>query len=394
MSARSVSFVQAIAAIPCEHWNALLSPTDNPFVDWRFLAALEQSGCASPQSSWTPCHAVVRQGSSLLAVAPAYLKDGSDGDFSRDWEWAAAAERARIPYYPKLVFGIPFTPVSGRRILFASGLSESDQHEITEQLVSASKQLMQKLGLGALHVLFPTQEQSALCATHGLTERIDFQYHFVNPGYQSPDAFYARFSSKRRNAMRREMAAPAEQGITLETLRYEDLKRDLSLYAQLAHTLHRSTVDKLLWGRRWLNQAFYEQLFLTMPQPLELVIASKDGQVVAGAFNVASSDRLFGRYWGCLQEFPFLHFNVCLYHSIAACIARGTSVFEGGAGGEHKISRGFEPTETYSAHAFAHPQLEAALQSHLQRESERRRAAIAEWRQTESVLKPWSDPKL
>ena len=147
MSARSVSFVQAIAAIPCEHWNALLSPTDNPFVDWRFLAALEQSGCASPQSSWTPCHAVVRQGSSLLAVAPAYLKDGSDGDFSRDWEWAAAAERARIPYYPKLVFGIPFTPVSGRRILFASGLSESDQHEITEQLVSASKQLMQKLGL-------------------------------------------------------------------------------------------------------------------------------------------------------------------------------------------------------------------------------------------------------
>lgn len=389
MSDRSVHFARAITELPMERWNALLSPTDNPFVDWRFLAALEQSGCVCPQTSWTPCHVVIQRGTQWLAVAPAYIKEGSDGDFGRDWDWAAAAERARIPYYPKLVLGIPFTPVTGRRILFAPGLSESEQAEIAAQLVFALQKRMQTLGLGAIQVLFPTEEQSTLLSQHGLTERIDFQYHFVNPGYRSSDEFYARFSSKRRNAIRREMAAPSEQGVSLQTLRYPELQRDLSSYAELAYTLHRSTVDKLRWGRRWLNQAFYQQLFLTMPQPLELVLASRHGQVIAGAFNVAGAGRLFGRYWGCLEEIPFLHFNVCLYHSISECIARGTSVFEGGAGGEHKISRGFEPTETYSDHAFAHPQLAAALQSHLARERVSRREAIAAWRQTESVLKPW-----
>lgn len=389
MSERSVSFVRAITELPLERWNALLAPTDSPFLDWRFLAALEQSGCVCPQTSWTPCHMVVRSGSQWLAVAPAYIKEGSDGDFSRDWDWAAAAERARIPFYPKLVLGIPFTPVTGRRILFASGLSEADQQEIAAQLMFAAQKLMQTLGLGTIQALFPTAEQSALLTQHGLTERIDFQYHFVNPGYRSADEFYARFSSKRRNAIRREMAAPGEQGISLQTLRYDALQRDLASYAELAFTLHRSTVDKLRWGRRWLNLAFYQQLFSQLPQPLELVIATHQDQIVAGAFNVAGGGRLFGRYWGCLQEFPFLHFNVCLYHSISACIERGISVFEGGAGGEHKISRGFEPTETYSAHAFAHPQLAAALQSHLAQERASRRAAIEEWRKTESVLKPW-----
>lgn len=389
MSERSVSFARAITELPLERWNALLAPTDSPFLDWRFLAALEQSGCVCPQTSWTPCHFVVRSGSQWLAVAPAYIKEGSDGDFSRDWDWAAASERARIPFYPKLVLGIPFTPVTGRRILFAPGLAEADQQEIAAQLMFAAQKLMQTLGLGTIQALFPTAEQSALFTQHGLTERIDFQYHFVNPGYRSADEFYARFSSKRRNAIRREMAAPGEQGISLQTLRYDALQRDLASYAELAFTLHRSTVDKLRWGRRWLNLAFYQQLFSQLPQPLELVIAKHQDQIVAGAFNVAGGGRLFGRYWGCLQEFPFLHFNVCLYHSISACIERGTSVFEGGAGGEHKISRGFEPTETYSAHAFAHPQLAAALQSHLAQERASRRAAIAEWRKTESVLKPW-----
>ena len=389
MAGLSVSVHSEISEIPCAHWNALLTGEDNPFVDWRFLAALEQSGSASPESGWMACHFAVRRGTELVAVAPAYIKDGSDGDFSRDWEWAAAAERARIPYYPKLVVGIPFTPVSGRRILFASGVSSSEQASILELIVAAAQELMRRHGLGTVQVLFSNAEQNAQLVEQGLCARIDFQYHFVNPGYLRTEDFYARFSSKRRNVLRREIAAPQAQGVEIRTLRYEELARNLDEYGRLAHALHRSTVDKLVWGRRWLNQEFYSQLFATMPQPLELVLAKKDGQVVAGAFNVAGAGRLFGRYWGCLAEFPFLHFNVCLYHSIAECIARGTSVFEGGAGGEHKISRGFEPTETYSAHAFAHPEFGKALRNHLVQETANRRAAIAAWRQNEAVLKPW-----
>lgn len=389
MAALSVSVHTSILEIPCENWNALLTQQDSPFVDWRFLAALEQSGCAAPQTGWTPCHLAVHRGADLVAVAPAYLKESSDGDFSRDWDWAAAAERAGIPYYPKLVFGIPFTPVTGRRILTPQGMSNTDAESIFERVIAAGKELVRRHGLGALQVLFLPDSQLHGLVAQGLCPRIDFQYHFVNPGYPSCEAFYARFSSKRRNVLRREMAAPSAQGITIQTLRYEQCKSQLSHYAALAHTLHSSTVEKLVWGRRWLNARFYSQLFEAMPEPLELVLAYREGNVIAGAFNVASVDRLFGRYWGCLEETPFLHFNVCLYHSIAECIERRTAVFEGGAGGEHKIARGFEPVEMHSAHYFAHPGFGSALQRHLQTETENRRRAVATWRQTEAILKPW-----
>jgi len=389
MSSLSVSVHSAIAEVPREKWNALLTSEDSPFVDWRFLSALEHSGCAVPDTGWTACHFAVHRKKELVAVAPAYIKEGSDGDFSRDWDWAGAAERSSLPYYPKLLLGIPFTPVTGRRVLMPADLSCAESQETLGVIVAAAQQLMKEYGLGALQVLFPTAEQQAGFVAHGLYGRIDFQYHFVNPGYERTDDFYGRFSSKRRNMLRREMAAPASQGVTIRTLRQPELKTDLAHYARLAHMLHRSTVDKLLWGRRWLNQEFYSQLFSTMPEGIELVLAERAGAVIAGAFNIAGAGRLFGRYWGCLEELPFLHFNVCLYHSIAECIERGTSVFEGGAGGEHKIARGFEPIETYSAHAFLHPRLAAALAQHLRSETENRRQAIATWREQESVLKPW-----
>ncbi len=388
MSALSFSIHGAISELPKEAWNSLLDPSDNPFVRHEFLAALEQSGCACPQTSWTPCHIAVRRGKDLVAAAFAYIKDGSDGDFSRDWQWAGSAEQAGIPYYPKLVLGVPFTPVCGRRILFSDGISEKEQSALFAEVVEAGKQIMRRFSLGAMQVLFPTEPQQRLFEKSGLIPRIDFQYHFQNPEYKNSDEFYARFSSKRRNMLKRERSAPQSQGVRIRTLRVTELAADPLRYAKLAHALHRSTVDKLVWGRRWLNEAFYVQLFSTLLPNLELVVAEAEGEVIAGAFNVASNDRLFGRYWGCFRELPFLHFNVCLYHSIDECIARGTRMFEGGAGGEHKIARGFEPVETYSAHAFAQPQFHAALARHLQQESENRRRAIAAWRQNEAVLKP------
>ena len=400
MGGMQVRVVSAISELRRDAWNALVSYADgdNPSLDWNFVAALEAVGCATPAQGWLSCHFVVERGRDLVAVAPAYIKGDSDGDFGRDWDWAAAAARAGFAYYPKLVVGVPFTPVTGRRILLSPGLSVPEQDEIYAQLVPAMERFCRDQGLGSMHVLFPTGTQADALSRHGLARRVSFQYHWHNPspGYRDSDAFYARFTSKRRNALRRERAAAAAQGIALRTVRGDVIASDPQHYADLAHRLHESTVDKLVWGRRWLNQAFYRRLFAALPQAVELVLAERAGQVVAGAFNLACGDgagqgprRLFGRYWGCLEEHPFLHFNVCYYHSIDECIARGVTIFEGGAGGEHKIARGFEPSLTYSAHAFFDPRLDAPLRRHLQGEWDARTTALARWAQQEAVLKPW-----
>jgi predicted N-acyltransferase len=237
-----------------------------------------------------------------------------------------------------------------------------------------------------VHVLFPLADEADELEGAGMARRVSFQYHWRNAGYPTPEAFLARFDSKRRNQARRERAAPAQQGITLETVRGATLAAEAQEWARTAHALHRSTVDKLMWGRRWLNLAFYQRIFERMPGPLEVVVARRDGRVIAGAFNVASSTHLYGRYWGCFEEHRFLHFNVCLYHSIDDCIARGLQVFEGGAGGEHKIARGFEPCETFSAHHFLDERLEQPLRGHLQREAAERSATLDRWRRETPVL--------
>jgi predicted N-acyltransferase len=201
------------------------------------------------------------------------------------------------------------------------------------------------------------------------------------------DDYLARFNSKRRHMLKREMAAAAGQGISIRTVRGEEIARDPARWARAAHALHRSTVDKLMWGRRWLNEKFYQQAFATMPDAVEVVAAEKDGQLVAGAFNVASATRLYGRYWGTFEEQPFLHFNVCYYHSIAECIARDLQVFEGGAGGEHKLSRGFLPALTYSAHEFADARLDRGMRAHLLAETPARTEDVARFIRESPIFK-------
>lgn len=406
MATLTVRIVPRLADVGAERWGALLAPGDSPFVHFAFLNALEETGCAAPSAGWTPLHLLVHRGAELVAAAPAYVKGDSEGDFGRDWDLAAGAERAGLPYYPKLVVGVPFTPVTGRRLLIRPG---EDEAAATEALLGGAMQLIKQHELGGLHVLFPTAHEADRLAELGLIRRVGIQYHWRNPGYRSTDEFYARFTSKRRNTLRREMAAPAQQGLTIRTLREAEIRREPQRLADLVHQLHRSTVDRMMWGRRWLNQAFYRRLFTTYAERLELVVAERAGQILAGAFNVAGPGgadpkgggdgsldgrpRLYGRYWGCLpeaQSIPFLHFNVCYYHSIAECITRGVAVFEGGAGGEHKIARGFEPVETYSAHAFRHPGLDQAARRHLTAEASYREAALAKWREESPLLKPWA----
>jgi uncharacterized protein len=390
MAPASLRVLDSIGEARPEEWDGLFAHEParaSPFVRHAFLDAAERSGCAAPATGWRPRHLTLWRGGRLLAAAPAWARDRSDGDFGRDWEWAGAAHSAGVPYYPKLVLGVPFTPATGRRLLVAPG---EDRAACGRALVEGARALCARERLHSLHVLFPGAEEAAEWEELGLALRVDFQYHWHNQGYASFDDFLSRFPSKRRNAIRRERGAPERQGIAIRTLRGEDLRRDPGRWAGAFHALHRRTVDRMAWGMRFVGRAFFELLLAGMPDAVELVEARREGTLVAAAFNLASEERLYGRYWGCADELPFLHFNVCLYHSIEECIRRGVAAFEGGAGGEHKLARGFEPALTFSAHAFGDLRLDTAVRRFLGEEGERRRGALERWRVESPVLRPAS----
>jgi hypothetical protein len=362
-----VRVFDAIAAIPEAQWERLRDRAWTPFQHHSWLRALEETGCASPSQGWTPRHVTLWRGDTLLAAAPAYLRDDSQGEFVFDHSWASAAHRAGIPYYPKVTLAVPFTPCAGRRFLVAP---EEPRAERVRTLLHATLSMAREEGASSVHALFVTDDEAALAEADGATIRHGIQFHWRNPGYRDFDAFLSRFSHARRKTLKREMRALTEQGIILRTRR----GREISVAdAPLLHALYSTTVDKFVWGRRYLNERFFARILHEMPQHLEVVEALREGRVIAAAINVASDSHLYGRYWGCFEEHPFLHFNVCYYHAIMESIRRGVQVFEGGAGGEHKLSRGFEPVVTRSAHWLFHPGLGRAVDDFARRE----RAAIA-----------------
>jgi predicted N-acyltransferase len=382
----------SMSEVPGAAWDRLLAHEPDratPFVSHAWLDALEQSGAAAPEAGWAGRHVVLRRAGRIAAAAPAWVKRDSDGDFGRDWGWADAAQRARIPYYPKLVVGVPFTPVSGRRVLVAAG---EDRREAVHAVVEVLRDVCRDEGVRSIHVLFPGEEEALELEAEGLALRLDFQYHWTNPGYRSFEDFVARFPSRRRNALRRERAAPARQGIAIRTVRGDELAEAPSRWARDVARLHEASISRMAWGRRFLDRPFYERVLRDMPGSVEVVEARREGRLVGMAFNVASGDRLFGRYWGAVEDHPFLHFNVALYHSVEACIQRGLRAFEGGAGGEHKLVRGFEPAETWSAHLFLDPRLDVPLRRHLADERRAAAEAVGRWRAGSSVLRPWRAP--
>lgn len=374
------SILGSIAEVPAGEWDALLAhepDAASPFLRHAFLAAAEESGSASPRTGWSPRHLAVRRGGALVAAAPAYVRTDSEGDFSRDFDLAGAASRAGIPFYPKLVLGVPFTPVTGRRVLAAPG---EDRAALVAAVAERARRLATDEGLGVVQVLFPSEDEARGLAAAGFAVRVDFQYHWRNEGYRTLDDFLSRFPSKRRNAIRRERGAPERQGISIRTVRGPELARDPAGWARDCFALHRASTDRMAWGMRWVNRRFYERLIATLPDAVEVVEARREGKLVAMAFNLASPTRLYGRYWGASEDHPFLHFNVALYHSIEECIRRGVSVFEGGAGGEHKLLRGFEPAETFAAYVANDARLGAALRRHLAEERGVREEAVQRWR--------------
>ena len=357
-------------------WDALLSPRSTPFMRYGWLSALEKSSCASARAGWTPSHLTLWKRGRLIAAAPAYMREDSDGDFGRDWDLAGSF---RGRYYPKLALTVPFTPCTGERVLVAPG---EDRAACVERIVAAAREVCDREGWPTWQVLFPDEASARELEGAGMAVRVSFQFHWRNEGYKTLDDFLARFNSKRRHMLKREMAAAQQQGITIRTVRNPDAS-----WAKKAHALHRSTVDKLMWGRRWLNEKFYQLAFAAMPDAMEVVAAERDGELVAGAFNVSSGERLYGRYWGCFEEHPFLHFNVCYYHSIAECIARGVQVFEGGAGGEHKLARGFLPSLTWSAHGFLDARMDRAVRAHLAAETAARSESVARYVRESPIFK-------
>lgn len=380
MARSDVRVAASISEVPAADWDALHAhePVQaSPFVRHAFLEALERSGAAGPRAGWRARHLLLYRGAALVAAAPCWLKDGSEGDFSRDWEWASAAQRAGRPYYPKLTLTVPATPATGRRVLVAGGERRA---ELVPRVVEAARLLAGEEGAGGVHVLFTSGDEALELEAAGLARRVDFQYHWRNPGYPDLEAFLARFPSKRRNTLRRELRAPAEQGMAIRTVRGDELARDPEGWALACFGLHRASTDRMAWGMRWVNRAFYERVLTGMADAVEVVEARLEGRLVGMAFNLASPGVLYGRYWGDLDHHPFLHFNVALYHSISECIARGVERFEGGAGGEHKLARGFEPAETWSCHALSDPGLDRAVRRHLAAELEARSAGIAAWR--------------
>jgi uncharacterized protein len=355
-----VQVLEAISDVSPDAWNALVPEGAAPVLSHAWLHALESSGSASKKTGWEPHHFAAYDGEKLVGVAPAWRKHHSMGEYVYDFGWAQAASQFRVDYYPKLLVGVPLSPITAPRFIGPAA--------VRKKLAEAAVESAKKQGLSSVHVIFPPEEETSELEAAGLGffARKTMQYHWKNPGYRTYDDYLARFDSKRRNQLKRERGAAATQGITIRTVRAPELS---ATHAKLAYRFYESTVSKNGWGQVQLNAKFFDAVFATMPEQVELVVAERQGKVIAGAFNLVGARRLYGRYWGCFEEHPFLHFNVCLYHSVDECIQRGFEAFEPGAGGEHKIPRGFEPTQINSLHLAFEPRFDRALRDFCRREA-------------------------
>lgn len=365
-------------------WDNLVGPSEVPYLRWTFLEALEATECAHPDAGWGPAHVGLYEDDELVGAAPCYVKGNSDGEFVFDHSWAQFAyQRLDHDYYPKLIVACPFTPATGPRLIYRRG---ADVTLLSKGLAEGLCRFVEKLELSGAHVLFPDETQASALEDAGLMRRYGLQYHWRNAGYGCFDDFLARYNSKRRHQIRRERRELEAQGIELRTFTGSDLTPEVIDHA---YQFYRSTVDKYYFGRRYLNRQFFEEVCARLPSQVMVVLAyeKSTSRYIAGAFNLIGAKRLFGRYWGCHAELRYLHFNVCYYRGIEECIERKLEVFEPGAGGEHKVVRGFEPTLTYSNHYLRQPVMRSAISDFLVREKQAIDEQIAEHK---PLLKPYS----
>lgn len=337
-------------------WNRLAG--NQPFLSHAFLQALEISGCVSDETGWLPQHLTLWEGERLVAALPLYAKNHSYGEYVFDWAWADAYQRNGLAYYPKLLSAIPFTPVTGPRLL-----AESDAQRTL--LVDAAIEHAQAVGASSFHCLFPSETDSAVLQDAGLMIRRGVQFHWLNHGFVSFDDYLAAMSHNKRKKIKQERRKVSESGISFRQLTGKDIRAEdwaffTGCYAN-TYRQHRSTP--------YLNLDFFQRVGDTLPDNVLMIIASQAGRDIATALNFYDGTALYGRYWGTHAYSPALHFETCYYQAIEFCIARGIRLFEGGAQGEHKLARGFLPMETTSAHWLAHPRFAQAVETFLERES-------------------------
>ena len=349
----------SINDIAARDWNALAG-SDYPFLDHAFLSLAERTGSVSTDAGWTPRHLVLRDGSSPRAAMPLYEKTHSWGEFVFDWAWARAYEQAGLDYYPKLVSAVPFTPAPSPRILRA----DPDDSEATTLLVAAAIRLAEDTGCSSLHLLFPSEDEVASLEREGLLIRKDCQFHWHNRGYGHFDDFLATFTSAKRKKARRDRRRVAENGIRFRRLRGAEMDRETwaTVYSLIARTF------ALRGSLPYFNQAFFEGLGEHLPDNVLVILAEQSGRPIAAAVFFESDTALYGRYWGSDGHYDALHFETCYYQGIDYCIETGKQRFEPGTQGEHKISRGFGPVTTWSAHWLAHPEFANAIERYLDEE--------------------------
>lgn len=346
----------SIADIGREAWDAQASRTGDPFLSYDFLEACEASGCAQPRQGWAPRHLTLEDDGETVGVMPLYLKGHSQGEYVFDHAWADAYERAGGAYYPKLLSAIPFTPVTGPRLL-------ADTDDRRRALLGAAVGLAEREGLSSLHINFADDADQALMVEAGLLDRQDRQFIWENAGYPDFEAFLAQLSSGRRKTIRRERR-DARAGLDIRILTGGDITEDAwdAFFAFYMDTGSRK------WGRPYLNRLFFSLVGERMADRIALVMAYDAGRPIAGALNFIGRDALYGRQWGALEHRPFLHFELCYYQAIDFAISRGLSRVEAGAQGEHKLARGYLPRTVHSAHFISHPGLRNAVADYLEHE--------------------------
>jgi len=358
-----IRVVDSLAGIAPEAWNALAggAALSNPVLRHEFLHGLEQTGCVGERAGWLPQFLTLWKkapgGAETLAGAmPLYVKLHSYGEYVFDWAWADAYQRSGLEYYPKLLSAVPFSPITGPRLLADS---DEDRRLLMAAALRAGRQF------SSLHVLFPTEEEAELCKADGMLLRRGVQFHWINRGYDSFEQFLSDLSSAKRKKIRQERRRALESGVCLKRLVGSEISDEhwrffYRCYAA-TYRAHHSTP--------YLNLEFFRALGRTMPENVLLVVAELDGKPIAGALNLFSPSSLFGRYWGALGHIPLLHFEACYYQTLEFCIERRIAVFEGGAQGEHKLARGFLPTPTVSAHWLREPAFADAVERFLAREA-------------------------
>jgi predicted N-acyltransferase len=345
-----------LSRIDARQWDALAG--DQPFLRHAFLHALHETGCAARGTGWAPHYLALWRGAALAAAVPLYLKSHSRGEYVFDYAWADAFQRHGMRYYPKLLSAIPFTPVTGPRLL---ATSDEDRATLVRGLVAFAEEIK----VSSLHLLFPIDADMRVLRDAGFMIRESVQFHWTNAGYADFDAFLATMSHDKRKKIRQDRKKVAAAGLSYRWLRGHEIRAaDLAFFYECyCHTYFNHG------NPPYLSREFFEQAHREQADAFVLILAERNGQPVAAALNLAGGDALYGRYWGATEYVPGLHFETCYMQAIAYCIAHGIARFEGGAQGEHKMARGLLPTPTWSAHWVAHPGFAEAIQNFLDEET-------------------------